>query len=167
MSGASSFQVAATAYSAGNVEAAFPLMKKLAEEGHAAACFLLALMYGSGEGTPIDKGAYRYWLEKFESLAKEGNPSAQWQLSCNLRWGNHFPLDISSANHWLAQAAENGDADAQFHLAHYVQYGEYGFEQDSAKAESWLEKAVAQQHPEALYTKAQAAGSNGVGEIVG
>jgi uncharacterized protein len=134
-------------------EMAFPLMKACAEQGNAKAQFLLALMYKDGEGTKPDQVAYAYWLGELVKSAERGDPVAQWELSCKLRWGNHFLQDVCKANNWLEQAAENGNGDAQFHLAHYLKHGEYGLEADSEKARFWFMRAFEQEYPEALYAR--------------
>jgi TPR repeat protein len=154
MSNERAFKIAAQAYTSEDYDIAFPLMKQCAEQGHAKACFLLALMFLSAKGTPPDQEAYRYWLEKVEILAKDGDPSAQWELSCKYRWGNHFPTDIKKANYWLERAAESGNPDAQYHLAHYLRSGEFDWTPAPEQAEQWFQKALDQGHPEALYEQA-------------
>lgn len=145
------FQTAAAAYMSENYAVAFPLMKKCAERDNPKAQFLLALMYKEGEGTESDDAAYRYWLQRLVTLATQGNAEAQWELSCKYRWANHFPLDIDKANCWLGEAAKNGNADAQYHLAVYYEHGDYGYEQARDKARYWFLKAVEQGYAEALY----------------
>jgi TPR repeat protein len=132
-------------------EKAFPLIKKIAEENDPNAQFILALMYKDGRGIHADEKAYKYWLSRFVDCAEAGNPKAQWELSCHYRWADHFPLDIGKANYWLEQAANNGNADAQYHLALYFQHAEYDYEEDADKARYWFMKAVEQDYPEALY----------------
>jgi hypothetical protein len=113
-SSASDFQTAAHLYcTEADYDAAFPLMKKCAEGGHPSACFLLALMYRSGQGTTRDDEQYQYWLSRLLSIAEQGDPLAQWEVSCSFRWADHFPLDIELANYWLEKAAEGGHAEAQ------------------------------------------------------
>jgi hypothetical protein len=151
MSGRLSLEEAVSAYMNEQYADAFPALKQLAADGDPTAQFLLALMYRNGEGVAADEHEYTRWLRTFEESARRGDPGAQWSLSCKYRWGDHFPQDIARANEWLERAAEGGNADAQYHLAHYYKHGEFGYLQDSEKAHSWLTRAADQEHPEALW----------------
>lgn len=146
-----SFEEAVSAYMNEHYAVAFPTMKQLAEQGNPTAQFLLALMYKKGEGVVADEQEYAHWLRAFEESAERGHSGAQWELSCKHRSGNHFAQDIARANYWLERAAENGNADAQYHLSHYYKHGEFGYVPDSEKARFWLSQAVDQEHPEALW----------------
>ena len=62
--------------------------------------------------------------------------------------------DQRSALHINQEAAEKGNADAQYTLAMMYEQGR-GVEQSSRKAMEWLEKAARQNHTEAQYLLAR------------
>jgi TPR repeat protein len=54
-----------------------------------------------------------------------------------------IPQDLPLAFHWLTLAAEQENAEAQYHLATCYEKG-LGVEADAEKAQAWKEKALAQ-----------------------
>ncbi len=58
------FDEATRHYEAKNFKAAFPLFKKLAEQGHAVAQISLGQMYYKGEGVTRDPKKSAYWGAK-------------------------------------------------------------------------------------------------------
>lgn len=144
------------AYNAGEEARALRMMEECANDGHPTAMVLTAIMYRDGEGTAAQPERYKHWIDRFVALAHSGNAEAQWQLSGDYRFGNHFAQSIEKANAWLEQAAENGNPDAQYHLAYYLRYGDQGYSIDVERSEYWMECALKQGHPDALYAEAMA-----------
>jgi len=155
------FLEAFDAYDSGDTERALRLMICCAEQGDPVACFTVALWYRDGEGVRTDIGSSQKWMGRLESLAKEGNIEGQWELGQHYRFGDLFPKDISLANYWLERAAEGGWADAQHHLAWYLETGQYGFPIDPKAAEEWYRRAFEQGHPETIYVYAMRAFHDG------
>ena len=62
--------------------------------------------------------------------------------------GRGVPYDYSEAADWLWEAADQGDADAQFSLGLMYGHGE-GVPQDNVTALLWFNLAVAQGHEQA------------------
>ncbi len=56
--------------------------------------------------------------------------------------------DKAEAVKWFRKAADQGNADAQYHLGLCYYYG-YGVEEDNAEAVNWLKKAADQGNEEA------------------
>ena len=83
------------------------------EQGHASSQFNLALIYDSGHGVARD----RSW----RSLVPRARPSrargCAGQPRPALRIGQGVEQDYAQAAHWYRQAAEQGFAGAQYHLA--------------------------------------------------
>jgi uncharacterized protein len=146
------FMAAMDAYDSGNTAHALHLMEKCAEQDDPVACFMVALWYRNGEGTPADIKRSAQWLSRLETLADEGSAEAQWEIGQHHRFGNLFPKDIRRANYWLERSAESGYAEAQHHLAWCLETGQYGYSINRDAAETWYRRAFMQEHPETLYT---------------
>src|SRR5262245_66063301 len=121
MSRSSHFMAGMAAHEAGQNAEALRLIESCAATGDPVACYLLALWYRTGEGVIADHDRSERWMRALVRLAESGHAEAQWQLGQCLRFGDLFPLDIGRANHWLEFAAENGWAEAQDHLAWYLE----------------------------------------------
>ncbi len=145
------FLEAFNAYNEGRFETALRLMEECASDGDPVACLAAAQWHGAGKEYPLNNKRSEYWLNKLEELAETGNPEAQWEFGQSYRFGNLLPLDIERANYWLERAANSGNADAQHHLAWYLEAGQYRFPIDVELAKKWYERAFAQDNPETLY----------------
>ncbi len=145
------FAEAMESYSNDRTEDALRLMEECARGGDPVACHMVALWYRNGEGTPASLEQSEKWVERLERLAAEGDAEAQWELGQNHKFGDLVPLNIERANFWLERAAENGWAEAQHHLAWYLETGQYDYAIDPALAQSWYQRSFEQGHPETLY----------------
>jgi len=145
------FIEAMDAYDDGNAKRALHLMEKCAGQGDPVACFLVALWYRDGEGTAVDIERSAQWLARLERIADDGDAEAQWELGQHYRFGNLLPHDIDRANHWLERSAERGYAEAQHHLAWYLETGQHDYAVDRDAAETWYRRALMQEHPETMY----------------
>ncbi len=127
-------------YSAKNLKAAFPLFKKLAEQGNATAQLLLGVMYNSGEGVTRDPKQAVYWYAK---AAEQGEALAQYNLGLKYANGEGVTRDPKQAVYWYAKAAEKGKALAQYKLGLMYYNGE-GVTRDPKQAVYWYAKAAEQ-----------------------
>ena len=151
MNRSAQFLEAMAAYDSDDESSALRLMEQCAEAGDPVACYTTALWYKNGEGAPADLKRCAHWMQRIEQLAEGDNLFAQWELSCKFRWGDLLPLNIERANYWLERAADSGYGEAQHHLAWYYETGQYDYPVDKEAAESWYQRAFAQEHPETLY----------------
>ncbi|MDQ0571068.1 TPR repeat protein [Variovorax paradoxus] len=143
---------AMTAYDEDRNEEALRLMESCAENGDPVACYVAALWYRNGEGTPVDLKRSDELMQQLELLAESGNAVAQWEVGQHYRFADLLPLNIKRANYWLEAAAQNGHGDAQHHLAWYLATGQYNYSVDPETSEKWYLRAFEQGHPETLYT---------------
>lgn len=139
------------AYEADHEADALRLMEACAARGDPVACYLAALWYRNGEGTPADEAQSIHWQQQLVRLAETGGAEAQWELGQRLRFGDVFSMDVPMANQWLEESAEGGFGPAQHHLAWYLETGQYGYQRDRDAAETWYRRAFEQGHAETLY----------------
>ncbi len=138
-------------YKSGQYEKALELWKALAERGNTTAMTNLANMYEQGQGVERDTAAAAEWLRRAAEL---GDRVAQLNLGLAFERGTGVERDNREAARWFRRAAEQGDVDAQFNLGVMLATA-YGDGADKAtaadreEAVTWLEKAAAQNHPEA------------------
>lgn len=116
--------------------------KKAAEQGNAKAQFNLGLSYAKGEGVPQDMYKALHWYEK---AAAQGQPNAIENVKVLQHLKNSEPTAQFEAMKALAQ---QGDANAQFHLAQSYQHG-INVPKDKTLALKWYKKAAEQNHIEA------------------
>jgi hypothetical protein len=120
-----------------------------ARQGHPAAQCALALMYLEGRGVSRDPKIAVDWLAQ---AAEQGEPKAQWNLGALYASGNEtagVARNVNQALDWCHKAAEQGFAAAQATLGSL-----YARLERWSDAQLWLEKAVAQSDPEALFNLA-------------
>ena len=67
--------------------------------------------------------------------------------------GEGVPEDVAEGLKWYRQAAEQGDAGAQYNLGVMYYYGE-GVPEDDAEAVKWYRKAAEQGYADAQFTLA-------------
>ena len=125
--------------------AAIEWHRKAAKQGEAASQAALGRYFITGMGG-TKKQPYRglYWLRR---AAQAGNPDGQALLGVSYLHGigrNLLRSDPEKAEKWLKAASDQGVAQAEYDLATFY----YGRE-DYAQTLEWLEKAAAQDHPQA------------------
>lgn len=121
--------------SAGQRDAAQPLLKAAAESGQPEAQYQLGkllLDHQPGDG--------KQWLAR---AAEQGNSAAAQQLARYHRSGNPLLQDKQQAFNWLLQAAQQGDAQAQNDVGAAYSRG-FGVKRDAARAAEWYRKAAEQ-----------------------
>ena len=116
---------------------AFPLMKKLAEQGEAEAQMHLFEMYRHGNGVADDKKEDWRWLN---AAAENGYAEAQETLGMN--YHTMRPSNEKEAIRWWTSAARKGNPLAQFFLSNHKGYEERVF---------WLTRSAEQGGSVALY----------------
>lgn len=151
---AADFDTAMEAYYDERDDEAVAIMEKCAREENVKACVWLYNWYREKEAGNVQyQVKAEFWFSELLKLAAKENSRAQ----CSLNWILRFTGEnhISEANSWLEKAAENGDGDAQFHLAWYIESGIYGYKVDTLKSNWWHEKAFQSGYPEAVYREAR------------
>jgi TPR repeat protein len=113
-----------------------------AEQGHAAAQYMLGWRYFHGEGVARDYTQMAFWLRK---AAEQGNAQAQYNLGDLYHDGQGVPQDYAQAALWYRKAAEQGNADAQYLLGLLYYHG-LGVPQDYTQTAAWYRKAAEQGH---------------------
>jgi TPR repeat protein len=162
-----------------NMREAIKWCRKAAEQGYARSQFSLGAAYANGEGVDKDEVEAAKWLHK---SAEQGHPFAQYELAKFYLDGVGVEKNFDKAIDYLQkaaeqgledaqkalvhinakimedrlprlrEAAEQGDADAQFDLFCCYWNG-IGVEQDRNEADEWLQKAIDQGHEEAKQTR--------------
>jgi len=119
-------------------EAAAQEVRKLAEEGNAAAQNKLGLFYKVGKGVTQNYGQAKRW---FEEAAKQGHAEAQINLGSLYLQGDAPPQSPHMALFWFGRAAEQGVVPAFAKLGQMYQEGE-GVPQDFVQAYMWFHLAA-------------------------
>lgn len=109
------------------------LLKSLGQ-GHARAKFALAQIYDSGKIK--EKNNVKQALQYYFDLAEQGYSTAQCILGIKYRFGLDVKSNIREAERWLLKASEQGDVNAQRHLADL-----YLYHNKSRDALPWLKNA--------------------------
>jgi Sel1 repeat len=131
---------ATAAYNRRDYTTALRLLRPLAEQGDAAAQFVLGLVYYLGHGLPQNYTEAVKWLRK---AADQGNANAHTMLGTMYRDGQGVPQDYAEAAKWYRKAADQGDAIAQSELGVMYARGQ-GVPQNYAEAAKWFHKAADQ-----------------------
>jgi TPR repeat protein len=84
-----------------------------AKQSHGDACFALAGLCKSGDGTPQDDAQAAHW---FHLAAEQGVVQAQYNLGLACHLGDGLPKSDMKAMQWFGQAANQFHGDALFNL---------------------------------------------------
>ena len=109
-----------------------------AEQGDAAAQYILGVSYAAGEGVPQDYAHAVAWVRK---AADQGLAVAQFNLGYMYTTGQGVPQDDAQAVVWVRKAADQGLAAAQFNLGGMYATGR-GVPLDYVEALKWSNLAV-------------------------
>ena len=123
--------------------------RKAAEQGDTVAQYSLGICYFTGYGVEEDQAKAVQWYGKGKQfhMTKEGTPG---MLGGRYNIGLHgFPID--DAIEWYFKAAEQGDANAQYSLGIFYEYGGYGVEMDEVEAIKWFRKSAKQNNAQAQF----------------
>ena len=133
-------QASEDAYEAGDYEAAFILIKLLAEQGDPWAQYKIGQMYDEGKGVTQD---YKEAVKWYHLAAEQGDADAQNSLGYMYQNGEGVTKDYKEAEKWYRLATKQGDAGAQFNLGVMYQAG-YGVTKDYQEALKWFRLAAEQ-----------------------
>jgi len=106
---ASPYDDGVVAYDQGQYATALKLWLPLAEQGHAAAQFNVAVLYEKGLGTAVDHAEAARWYLK---AAAQGDPDAQYNVALFYETGVGVAKDVDQARNWYAQVLANPRAKA-------------------------------------------------------
>jgi len=121
-------------------------IRKAAKAGNAEAQFRLGVMYGNGDGVPLDYGQAREW---FERAIAQGHENAIITLAWMYANGTGVDTDEVHARELYLQAARCGSAKAQYVVATMYRFAQYGLDKNMAEAVQWYIKAADQGMPTA------------------
>ena len=106
----SEFAAALHEYKVKHYDKAFPLLKKLAEEGDITSQYIIAQMYKEGQGTTKDNDRWEYWIRK---SADAGEVSAQFDYGKYLvANGDKDSKNLGKGLDYLEMAGKQDDTDA-------------------------------------------------------
>lgn len=120
-----------------DVAAAVSDHEAAAARGNAAADFELSVLFGTGQGVPVDQERS---LRHLRAAAEKDHPRALYNLAANHATGRGVPLDAARALELYVRAAERGHAGAAFTAGVMVLTGE-GTAPDPATAGELLAEA--------------------------
>ncbi len=121
--------------------------RKAADQGYAAAQFVIGVLYDFGQGVKQDYVQAMTWYRK---AADQGDAEAQYNVGWLYHFGQGVKQDYAQAITWYRKAADQGDAEAQYNVGWLYHFGQ-GVKQDYAQAMTWYRKAADQGYAEAQY----------------
>ncbi len=122
-----------------------------AEKGDADAQYRLGQLYVRGTGVRKD---LRKSHDFIKSAADQGHAEAIGALGYFYANGFVVKKDLAAAADWFLKGAEKGGAKAQLNYGKALLNGR-GVKQDEAAGMAWMEKAIAQNLPDAWFAKAE------------
>jgi hypothetical protein len=125
--------------------APIPRLRKLANQGDAAAQARLGWLYLEGKALARDMESGAYWMQK---AADQGMPAAEFQMALLYRFGTGVRQDDRQGIEWLRRSALHGLAAGQFEWSVMLAAGQ-GVEKDDKESMKWLRKAAEQGHARA------------------
>lgn len=156
------FRAGESAYRAGDVTGAMPLLRRAAEAGHAPAQALYGHILDVSE---FNEEASRY----YRRAAEQGNADGQFGLAALYAAGEGVEPDPGAARQWFERAAAQGHAHAINALARAFLARDLGFTAEPAEEAglAWVRKAADQGYYPALdyLAKGLRSGSFGVVDI--
>ena len=121
-----------------DISKAFQLCKKAALQHHFLAQIAIVCYYTSNE------------IEQYEETCTQilnlENDKVQFEVADTLFKSDKFDLAVK----WYTRAADNGNVQAQFHLAMCYEHNK-GVERDLVRAAKWFTKAAEKEHAEAQF----------------
>jgi TPR repeat protein len=121
-------------------------VRKAARAGNAEAQFRLGVMYGNGDGVPLDYDEARSWFEK---AVAQGHENATITLAWMCANGTGVEADEARARDLYLEAARRGSAKAQYVAATMYRFAQYGLGKDMREAVRWYVEAADQGMPTA------------------
>jgi hypothetical protein len=134
---------------AGRYDAAFPVIKRAAEDGYAPAQYNLAQLYRDGLGTLPSQGMYRKWVE---AAAAQEYSLALYTLGLDYDFGRGVAKDLPRALAYYERGAFAGDTMAAYNAGQLNLMGEGAIPANKLKAIRFLEMSAAGNEQPALMT---------------
>ncbi|MFN7164365.1 MAG: tetratricopeptide repeat protein [Hyphomonas sp.] len=123
---------------AGDLEAAFPLIRAAAEAGIADAQYTLGTMYTHGQGTAQSKATAREWYRR---AAAQDHVEALYNLGLHHDHGIEMEPDRATALEFYDRASTLGHAEAAYNAGHILFMGD-GVEEDMPRGVKYFEAAA-------------------------
>ncbi|MFN3314478.1 MAG: tetratricopeptide repeat protein [Hyphomonas sp.] len=123
---------------AGDLDAAFPLIKSAAEAGLVEAQYTLATMYTHGQGTAQSKTTAREWYRR---AAEQDHVEAIYSLGLHYDQGMEMEPDLATALAYYDRASALGHAEAAYNAGHILFMGD-GVEEDMPRGVKYFEVAA-------------------------
>lgn len=130
-----------------DMRAAFPWLRKAAEQGFSEAQYNLATLYLEGKGVAQHWPSAFQWYQK---AAQQGYAPAQYNLATLYFDGKGTRPDWQEAFLWFRRAAEQGYAKAQYNLATMYYRGE-SVRENKQDAFYWFKQAAELGHRQAQF----------------
>ena len=130
--------------------------REWADQGHAEAQYVMAVVLSEGKALPMDLARAR---ELFQMAADQGHAPAQYMMATKLRDG--VPADVERARELMQLAVDQEYAPAQYSMAVMLCKGD-GVPLNEVKAHQMLQLAADQGHGDAQHLLAIML-SNGIG----
>ena len=105
VSGCTDYRAGKDAYNRGDYETALNEFRPLADQGDAAAQFILGVLYDEGKGVPQDYTEAGKW---YRLAADQGHAAAQYILGVMYAVGRGVPQNYIQAYMWNSLAAAEG-----------------------------------------------------------
>ena len=139
-------------YETGEYAGAAACALVLAEEGDAAAQYMLGRLYKLSQGVPRNLAEYERWIRK---AARQGHSRAQRELGLMYSVGLAVQKDNAQAAKWYRKAAEQGERDSQYLLGTLLMGG-VDIPMDAKEALMWFRKAAMQEQSDAQFELGEA-----------
>ncbi len=147
---AQAYEEGRAAYIKGEYQAAYAILKPLADSGDAEAQKMMGIMYDYGHGVTADPEQALQWYIR---SAEQGQTAVQYQVGAKYFKGESIPQDYTEAAKWWELAAAGGQVDAQFNLG-LMYFRGLGVPQDDARASEFFQRAADQDHAHSQYSLA-------------
>lgn len=145
---AQTYQEGRAAYIQGDYQAAYNILRPLADAGDANAQKMMGIMYDYGQGVGADPETALEWYIR---SAEQGQTAVQYQVGAKYFKGETIPRDYDAAAKWWRMAADGGQVDAQFNLG-LMYFRGLGLTQDDNMAANMFGLAAEQGHGHAQYS---------------
>lgn len=123
---------------AGDVDAAFPLIRSAAEAGLAQAQFTLGTMYTHGQGVAQSKAMAREWYHK---AAAQDHAEAIYNIGLHYDQGLEIEQNLATALSYYERASALGHGEAAYNAGHILFMGD-GVEEDMARGLTFFQTAA-------------------------
>ncbi len=127
---------------------ALEALRAAAEAGDAEAQYRLGMLYGNGEGVPLDHTRAEHW---FTQSARQGHETALLTLAWMYASGAGVEMDDDRARELYLLAADKGSAKAQYVAATMYRFGQHGVEPDMLRAIHYYQLAAQRGEPSAQF----------------